>query len=109
MENHLSKYRHLSGEEILAYQGNKLSVQEMHRMEKHMQECSFCDEAMNGVSKMDNSIRTVSIIRELRKKGRKKFNTKKSAFDLIGINSLIVLLFVIGMLIFVAIFLMRLN
>ena len=109
MENHSSKYRHISGEEVLAYQSNQLSSQEMHRIEKHMQECSFCEEAMNGVSKMEDSLRTVSIIRELRKKGRKKYSTKKSAFDFIGINTLIALLFVIGMLIFVTIYIIRMK
>ena len=74
-----------------------------------MQECSFCEEAMNGVSQMDDSLKSANIIRDLRKKGRKKFNTKKSVFDFIGINNLIVLLFVIGMLIFVAVLLMRLK
>lgn len=109
MENHSSKYRHLTGEEILAYQSNQLSSQEMHRIEKHMQECSFCEEAMNGVSKMDDSLRTVSIIRDLRKKGRKKFSKKSRAFDFIGVNTLIVLLFIIGMLIFVVVFMMRMK
>ncbi len=109
MENHSSKYRHLTGEEIFAYHSKQLSPQEMHRMEKHMQECSFCEEAMNGVSQMDDSLKSANIIRDLRKKGRKKFNTKKSVFDFIGINNLIVLLFVIGMLIFVAVLIMRLK
>jgi hypothetical protein len=109
VENHSSKYRHLTGEEIFAYHSNQLSAQEMHRMEKHMQECSFCEEAMSGVSKMDDSLKSASVIRELRNKGRKKFNQKRSVFDFIGINNLIVLLFVIGMLIFVAMLLMRIK
>ena len=109
MENRSSQYRHLTGEEIFAYHSNQLSSQEMHRMEKHMQECSFCEEAMNGVSKMDDSLRSASVIRELRNKGRKKFNKKKSVFEFIGVNNLIVLLFVIGMLIFIALLLMKLK
>lgn len=104
-----SKYNHLTGEDIFAYHSKQLSAREMHRIEKHMQECSFCEEAMNGFSKMDDSLKSVNIIRDLRIKGRKKFNSKKSAFDFIGVNTLIVFLFIIGMLIFVAVFVMRMK
>ena len=109
MENNSLKYRHLTGEEILAYHNQKLSASEMHLIEKHLQECSFCEEAMNGVSKMDNSLRTTNIIRDLRKKGRLKFGKRKKIFELLDFNSLLILLFIIGMLIFLAVYIVRLS
>lgn len=109
MENNSLKYRHLTGQEIIDYQNQKLSSAEMHRIEMHMQECSFCDEAMVGVSKMDESMRTPAIMRELRKKGRNKFKSKNKVFDLIGVNTLLILLFVLGMLLFLALYIIRLQ
>ncbi len=108
--NHYSfKYRHLTGEEIFDYQNQKLSSTEMHRIEMHMQECSLCEEAMNGVSKIDDTLRTINVMRELRKKGRSKFGKRKKIFELLDINSLLILLFIIGLLLFLAVFIIRMQ
>ncbi len=107
MENNSLKYRHLTEQEIFDYQNQKLSPSEMHRIELHTLECNLCEEAMSGVSKMDNTLRTASIIRELRKKGRKRYFQRKKIFELIGVNTLIVFLFILGILLFLALYLVR--
>ncbi len=109
MENNSLKYRHLTSEEIFDYQNQKLSSSEMHRIEMHLQGCSFCDEAMNGVSKMDDSLKTINIMRDLRKKGRSKFNHKKRVFDLVDINSILIILLLIGLLVFISLFIFKLK
>lgn len=101
--------RHLSEQEILDYHNQKLSTSEMHRIEKHLQECSFCEEAMNGVFKMDDSMKTVNVMHDLRKKARLKFIRRKKIFELIDINSILILLFIIGFLIFLALFIFRVK
>lgn len=109
MENNSLKNRHLTTEEIFDYRNQKLTPAEMHLIEMHLQECSLCDEAMNGVSKMDDSLKTINIMRDLRKKGRLKFYKKKKIFTLLDFNSLLIILFLIGMLIFLAFFIFKLK
>lgn len=109
MESNSLKYRHLTEVEILDYHNRKLTASEMHRIEMHLQECTLCDEAMNGVSKMDDSLKTINIMRDLRKKARLKFRHKNKIFQLNDLNSLLLLLFTIGMLIFLALLIFKLK
>ncbi len=109
MENNSLKNRHLTREEIFDYHNQKLSPSEMHSIEMHLQECSLCDEAMNGFSKMDDSMKTFNVMRDLRKKGRLKFSKRKYNFSLLDFNTLLILLFIIGMLIFLTVVIFRLK
>jgi len=108
VENNSLKNRHLTTEEIFDYRNQKLTPAEMHRIEMHLQECSLCDEAMNGFSKMDDSMRTFLVMRDLRKKGRLKFTKRKYIFSLLDLNTLLLLLFIIGILIFLAVVFLKL-
>ncbi|MBL0033326.1 MAG: hypothetical protein IPP27_14560 [Bacteroidetes bacterium] len=81
MENNSSKYRHLTGEDVLLITAKQLSPQEMHRMEKHMQECSFCEEAMNWFFKWTIHLSPANIIRDLQK-GRKNSTQRKVSLTL---------------------------
>ena len=103
-ENH---NQHLTREEFLDYNSKKLSPIEMHRIEKHLLECSLCEAAINGIDKSDDYLRTVNTLRELRKKGNKKFQTPKKKYLMIDNNIIIAFLFILGMLIFISYFLMR--
>lgn len=98
---------HLSREEFLAYYEQRLTSAEMNRIERHLLECSFCDDALNGIVSSDNAIKTVDTLRLLRKKGRKKFSSKYKFFQLIDINTVLVLLFIIGILIFFSLYLIK--
>lgn len=107
MQDQTIKDIHLSREEFLAYYEQRLSSAEMHRIEKHLLECSFCDDALNGIVSSNNAIKTVDTLRLLRKKGRKKFSSRFKFFQLIDINTFVVLLFIIAVLIFLSLFLIK--
>ena len=47
---------HLTAQQMQDYLTGSLSDVEMHRIEKHMLECDFCAEAMEGLEAMGNSI-----------------------------------------------------
>ncbi len=98
---------HLTREEFLDYKSKKLLPKEMHRIEKHLLECSLCEDAISGIDKSDDYLRTINTLRELRKKGNKKFHTQKKKYLMIDTNVIIAFLFIIGMLIFIFYFLMR--
>lgn len=107
MQIHKNHIPHLTREEFLDYNSKKLSPLEMHCIEKHLAECSLCEAAINGIEKTDDYLRTVNILRELKKKGNKKIHSHKKKYLMIDINIIITFLFIIGMLIFISYFLMR--
>jgi hypothetical protein len=69
----LSQKDHLSYTELLAYHSHTLSPAEEHKIEKHLTDCTFCSEALNGLASMKMPLRYRSISDELKKKGRKKY------------------------------------
>lgn len=62
---------------------------------------------MIGIDSNSNSLRTAVTLRDLSKKGHKKFLTKKTIFQLVDINTIMILLFLIGLLVFLSVFLIR--
>ncbi len=55
----------LSSKEMLDYTQGILSTQEQHRIEKHLLECEFCSDAMEGIQLMKNPNSLLSIEEEL--------------------------------------------
>ena len=55
----------LSSQEMLDYTQGILSTQEQHRIEKHLLECEFCSDAMEGIQLMKNPNSLLSIEEEL--------------------------------------------
>ncbi|MBL0104879.1 MAG: hypothetical protein IPP51_14635 [Bacteroidetes bacterium] len=92
---------HLSSEDIIRYQSQLMNSAEMHRVEKHLLECSLCDEAMHGISKMDDSMHLYKLMHDLKQRGRKKYKPAKKIFALVDINTLLILFFILGILIFI--------
>ena len=65
MSNHHPNTPCLSSQEMLDYTQGILSTQEQHRIEKHLLECEFCSDAMEGVHLMKNPNSLLSIEKEL--------------------------------------------
>ncbi len=69
MNNNMSNPPHntpcLSSQEMLDYTQGILSTQEQHRIEKHLLECEFCSDAMEGVQLMKNPNTLLAIEEEL--------------------------------------------
>ena len=55
----------ISSQEMLDYTQGILSTQEQHRIEKHLLECEFCSDAMEGIQLMKNPNSLLSIEEEL--------------------------------------------
>ena len=55
LEN-FNKDQHLSYEELLAYQQAKLSNREMHRLELHLVDCELCNDALDGIGQIQESV-----------------------------------------------------
>ena len=55
LEN-FNKDQHLSYEELLAYQQAKLSNREMHRLELHLVDCELCNDALEGIGQIQESV-----------------------------------------------------
>jgi TonB family protein len=56
---------HLTSEELVAYGQGNLSNREMHRLELHLINCEFCNEALEGIASIEESAlnRNLSSIR----------------------------------------------
>lgn len=65
MSNHHHNSPCLSSQEMLDYTQGILSTQEQHRIEKHLFECEFCSDAMEGIQLMKNPNSLLSIEEEL--------------------------------------------
>lgn len=56
LHNHIfSNTTCISKEIMLKYINNQLSVKELHEMEKHLLDCEFCSEALEGLKYAENS------------------------------------------------------
>jgi tetratricopeptide (TPR) repeat protein len=65
MSNHSSSAPCLSSQEMLDYTKGILSPIEQHRIEKHLLECEFCADAMEGVEMMTNPKELLNVEEEL--------------------------------------------
>ncbi len=48
--------QHLNYEELVAYQQGALSNKEMHRLESHLIDCELCNDALEGISQIDDTV-----------------------------------------------------
>lgn len=66
-----SLFQHLSSDEMIRYKVGRISVDEKHLLDKHLSECSFCKEAMSGISKMDE-MAMFKMIRALKRRSPRR-------------------------------------
>lgn len=96
------KIVHLSADEMIRYKSGSMTGPEMHRVESHLLDCKLCEEAMQGVSGIDNSMHLYKMMHDLHLKGRKKYSQRRKIFSLIDINTILLISFILGILIFIA-------
>ncbi|MBK7682814.1 MAG: hypothetical protein IPJ26_10320 [Bacteroidetes bacterium] len=65
MSNHHQNTPCLSSQEMLDYTQGILSTQEQHRIEKHLLDCEFCSDALEGIQMMENPNSLLAIEEEL--------------------------------------------
>ncbi|MFN0189022.1 MAG: tetratricopeptide repeat protein [Bacteroidia bacterium] len=65
MSNHHHKSPCLSSQEMLDYTQGILSTHEQHLFEKHLLECEFCSDALEGIQLMNNPNSLLTIEEEL--------------------------------------------
>lgn len=65
MSNHHQNTPCLSSQEMLDYTQGILSTQEQHRIEKHLLDCEFCSDALEGIQMMKNPNSLLAIEEEL--------------------------------------------
>jgi hypothetical protein len=101
--------QHLSNEELLRYHRRQLSKDEILRIEKHLQECELCSDALNGILEMNDISSLYPITHELKMKMRKRFTKKKKLFYPFDILNILVAFFIIGLVLFLAIYFLLLK
>ena len=101
-KNIFGQTEHLTVEQMLGYLRNNLSSQERHAVEKHLVDCSFCSDALEGLKKMENENRILTITDDLRRLVRKRKTGRRKIFSQLDLITLFVLIFLIIFLITVA-------
>jgi TonB family protein len=98
VKKHRPNTEHLKSTEIEAYLNASLSDSEMHRIERHLLECEFCNEAMDGYASTYNEINIQNELDDL--KMRIDRRVKKRSFPLFRIAAIAIVL--IGAAIYIA-------
>jgi anti-sigma factor RsiW len=93
---------HLSTGRLLNYLRRELSPGEAHEVERHLADCDFCSDALEGLKKLDDTSSMLSISATLHKMARKRKVVKQRLFSQPDLISLIAVFFLILFLVFVA-------
>lgn len=101
-ENKTSLQSHLSREQMLNYLQGKLGKAERHEVEKHLVDCDFCNDALEGLKRMEEDSRILTIADELQKLARKRKVVRKKIFTQLDLITLFALLFLILFIFFAA-------
>ena len=79
-QNIFEQTSHLSQEQMSAYLSHRLVGKELHDVEKHLVDCSFCNEALEGMKKIKDESRILTISHELRQLARKRKIVRRKIF-----------------------------
>jgi hypothetical protein len=79
---------------------------DQERVRQHLAECELCSDALNGVAEMDDAMGMYRIIHDLRRKMRKNFLPKKKILYRFELITLLMALFVIGLILVVGYYLL---
>ncbi len=96
-----SVHQHLSREEMIRYKINRVDREEKEEIEIHLSACQLCNDALNGIRSMDE-LMMHRVLKELRRP-TSRFKQKK-IFANHEWMALMAALFLIGFILFVAIY-----
>jgi hypothetical protein len=94
---------HLTNQQMMDYLHHRLIGKELHEVEKHLVDCSLCNEALEGAKKVRDASRIVTITHELRQLARKRKLVKRRLFSQLDLVSLFGVIFLIIFLIIIAV------
>ena len=97
MKKHRTNKEHLSATEIEAYLNASLSDTEMHHVEKHLLECDFCNEAMDGYASVYPGISIQKELINLSKEIDERAARKKKRWPYLRIAAIAFALIVSGL------------
>jgi hypothetical protein len=104
--NVFSQTPHLSREQMSRYIGHRLIGKELHKVEKHLVDCSLCNEALEGmkkIKKIKEESRILTITDELHKLARKRKLVRRKVFRQFDMINWLAIIFLIIFLIVIAI------
>ena len=106
-ENNFSK--HLSSDDLLKYHRHLLSKDENDAIEKHLNGCELCSDAMKGIAEMQDAVHIYNITHEIRKRMKKRISVRKQIFSRLDLLSIILILFILGLVILIAFYFLYLK
>ena len=92
---------HLTHDQLMAYSQHKLIGKDLHDVEKHLVDCSLCNDALNGLHQMPD-VNMLVVTEELRKMVRKRKISRQPIFTHVSVITLIAIIFLILFLIAIA-------
>jgi hypothetical protein len=98
-----SETPHLNREQMMDYLHHRLAGKELHDVEKHLVDCSLCNEALEGAKRIRDESRIVTITHELRRLARKRKLVRRKMFSQLDLVSLFGIVFLIIFLIIIAV------
>ena len=93
---------HLSSDELSRFHRHLVTEAERIVIEKHLDECELCSDAMNGMSVMNDDIQMYKITHDLKKRMRSRQSVRKKVFSGIDLVTILLILFIIGLVVFIA-------
>jgi hypothetical protein len=107
-QNH-KDFRHLSSDELLNYQSNQLTKEDKARIELHLASCELCSDALKGFAGMNDTFKIYSITREIKQRIKKRKSIRRKIFSQTDIMSVILIVFIIGLIILLSFYFFYLN
>jgi hypothetical protein len=99
-----SSSHHFTRDEMVRYARHNLSEQEQHEMEKHLVDCELCNDALKGVAELDEATVLYKISKELRRRTRRKFHSRKKIYSQTELIAIFAVVFLILFLLLMSIF-----
>ena len=99
--------QHLSTEQLLNYLRGGMSAKEKHEVERHLTDCDFCSDALEGLRKLDKESSMLRISGELHKMARSRKVVPRKIFSQLDLIALFAVIFLVLFLIAVAFLMFR--
>ena len=101
--------RHLSSDELLKYHRRLLPIEEMEVIQRHLEGCELCSDALKGLGEMQDAVHIYNITHEIRKRMKKRISVRKKIFTGLDLLSIILILFILGLIILIAFYFLYLK
>jgi hypothetical protein len=89
---------HLTTEQLLNYLRHNMESAEAHGVERHLTDCEFCSDALEGLKNLDRESSMQRISNELHKMARSRFVVRKKLFTRLDVISISAVAFIIFLL-----------